>query len=697
MEMILRVVFYILIIIFLADIKVEGAQIPSGQGGLQSVRVHATGGQRVLPSGSGHIGGVSKSYRVRKPGRESFMGTSGKRIKKDRSHGHKFQRVFQQRKKRGNRYKVSSEQKGIVKVITKKVGSAPLVDHYIKRMGVVSIIDRMVPSQKKRLISHGQMVAGLMVYLLNNGRAIYEVEKWAEETAILSYLFPGYQSSDWTDDRIEDTLDAVYAAEPEQIEGAISAHNVSEFGIGLDVIHYDTTSVSLWGTYDSATEQPAVLITFGHNKDHRPDLKQVVVGAAVSGDGGVPLISNTHDGNTNDSVLPISYWERLRRLAGKSSFCFIGDCKIASLDTLRSICSQDGLFLAPMAMTQAEQERLIKRKKEGTLNLESVDLSAEKELRPIYERLTDRVSNRRKKENVQQKPDSYMVHEDCWLIKDNLDRPHKLRKLIVYSEQLALINAETRKRHLEKAQTELSALRQKLNKRKLVSREAIETAKNKILSSCKVPGFMDAIIEEHTETVPKKIGKGRPGPNSKYINEEKKIYDLTVDLDQQAIKDDSLLDGLFLMVTNQDAQKWPPSRLLALYKQEYKVERLYRVMKGPLAVSPMLLEKPHRICSMIFIITLTLQLYTLIQRQAAQELLQRNSPLDGLFPNKIKTWRPQTDKMLAAFDNIHLVQINDESTSALDITTLDSLQLEILQLLGVPENKYSLNAFKIKC
>jgi transposase len=463
------------------------------------------------------------------------------------------------------------------------------------------------------------------------------------------------------------------------------------------VIHYDTTSVSLWGTYDSATEQPAVLITFGHNKDHRPDLKQVVVGAAVSGDGGVPLISNTHDGNTNDSVLPISYWERLRRLAGKSSFCFIGDCKIASLDTLRSICSQDGLFLAPMAMTQAEQERLIKRKKEGTLNLESVDLSAEKELRPIYERLTDRVSNRQKKENVQEKPDSYMVHEDCWLIKDNLDRPHKLRKLIVYSEQLALINAETRKRHLEKAQTELSALRQKLNKRKLVSREAIETAKNKILSNCKVPGFMDAIIEEHTETVPKKIGKGRPGPNSKYINEEKKIYDLTVDLDQQAIKDDSLLDGLFLMVTNQDAQKWPPSRLLALYKQEYKVERLYRVMKGPLAVSPMLLEKPHRICSMIFIITLTLQLYTLIQRQAAQELLQRNSPLDGLFPNKIKTWRPQTDKMLAAFDNIHLVQINDESTSALDITTLDSLQLEILQLLGVPENKYSLNAFKMKC
>jgi transposase len=151
-----------------------------------------------------------------------------------------------------------------------------------------------------------------------------------------------------------------------------------------------------------------------------------------------------------------------------------------------------------------------------------------------------------------------------------------------------------------------------------------------------------------------------------------------------------------MMLTNQDAQQWSPARLLALYKRQYKVERVFRVMKGPLAVSPMLLEKPHRICSMIFIMTLTLQLYTLIQRQAAQELLRRNSPLDGLFPNKIKTWRPQTDKMLAAFDNIHLVQITDETTSSFDMTSLNSLQLEILQLLGVPENKYSLNTFKMK-
>ncbi|KPA19095.1 hypothetical protein MHK_000686, partial [Candidatus Magnetomorum sp. HK-1] len=122
---------------------------------------------------------------------------------------------------------------------------------------------------------------------------------------------------------------------------------VSEFSIALSEIHYDTTSISFWGTYDNETKEPAVVITFGHSKSHRPDLKQVVLGKAVSGDGGVPLISETHDGNTSDSVLPVPYWEKLRKLSKKNDFCFIGDCKIASKKTVKSICTEGGKFLAP--------------------------------------------------------------------------------------------------------------------------------------------------------------------------------------------------------------------------------------------------------------------------------------------------------------------------------------------------------------
>jgi len=113
-------------------------------------------------------------------------------------------------------------------------------------MGIVSIIDSLVETHPNReTITHGEAVAGLVAYLLQGGRALYRVEQWAQATEIASEIFPQYLASDWTDDRLDDTLDALYLFGLESIQGTISTHLVSEFSISLDEIHYDTTSVSL--------------------------------------------------------------------------------------------------------------------------------------------------------------------------------------------------------------------------------------------------------------------------------------------------------------------------------------------------------------------------------------------------------------------------------------------------------------------
>ena len=610
------------------------------------------------------------------------------------------------------------EGENLSQTITKKVGSAPILSHFIQRMGVVSIIDRLVPSHPNREITHGEAVAGLMVYLLNNGRALYGVEKWAEDNSILSQLFPGYRPEDWTDDRLGDSLDALYQKGLELIQGTISAHIVVEFGLGLEEIHYDPTSVSLWGTYDSATGRPAVLITFGRSKDHRPDLKQVVVGMAVTGDGKVPLVSGTHDGNTGECTLPLSYWERLRQLAGKSSFCFIGDCKIATLETLQEICAKGGQFLAPLAMTVARQEELGEKLRGGKLSFTTVTPEREGQ-KPIYQRRTSRPGTRRKRQapdlpeeepeeeegEVDEEPferallgtedplGGYQVCEESWVIQDKEGHPYPLRKLIVRSSQLARQQADTRERHLREAEAKLLALKGKLNRRKLTTREAISSAVAKILQEHKVKGLLEVGIEEHIESRRRKLGRGKPGPNSQYVTEEKAVFELKVCRKAEAIQEEALLDGFFLMVSNRDPQEWSAARLLGLYKRQYKVEQVFHVLKGPLAVAPMLLEKPNRICAMIFILTLALQLYTLIQRPAAQELLRRGHPLAGLMPNKIQTWRPQTATLLAAFDNINWVEIIQEGFLPLrSVTSLNPLQAEILGLLGVPTEDYSVEA-----
>ena len=44
-------------------------------------------------------------------------------------------------------------------------------------------------------------------------------------------------------------------------------------------------------------------LTHGYAKDHRPDVKQVVLELMVSQDGGVPFLSQSWDGNASDTVV----------------------------------------------------------------------------------------------------------------------------------------------------------------------------------------------------------------------------------------------------------------------------------------------------------------------------------------------------------------------------------------------------------
>ena len=78
---------------------------------------------------------------------------------------------------------------------------------------------------------------------------------------------------------------------------------IAEFGIDTSELHNDSTSVSVSGVYRSATGtprggKPTPVVTFGHSKDHRPDLKQLVWILTVAADGAVPIAYRLADGNT---------------------------------------------------------------------------------------------------------------------------------------------------------------------------------------------------------------------------------------------------------------------------------------------------------------------------------------------------------------------------------------------------------------
>ncbi|EQD74717.1 transposase, partial [mine drainage metagenome] len=108
------------------------------------------------------------------------------------------------------------------------------------------------------------------------------------------------------DDRIGRSLDSLFNADRASMLTEIVVDAMKEFQISGERFHNDSTTITFSGKYEGANGgmvngKKTPKITHGHNKDHRPDLKQLLLSLTVSSDGYVPVHYKLYDGNTNDS------------------------------------------------------------------------------------------------------------------------------------------------------------------------------------------------------------------------------------------------------------------------------------------------------------------------------------------------------------------------------------------------------------
>jgi Domain of unknown function (DUF4277) len=208
----------------------------------------------------------------------------------------------------------------VKELIPQHMGSGPLLKALIQKMGLISIIDRHLPVDPRRVgPTHGEAVAGMVAGLVQGIWAWYRMEQFAVEEPVRRTLFPHYDAQAWHDDHLGDTLDPIGEFGPGALQGTVPAHVLDSFGVRVEQIQYETTSFQVVGRYDAADEaaeaqetgeavppdEPAsarmpVRLVPGHSKDHRPDLNQVKGGLAVSADGGVPLLWQAQAGTRAD-------------------------------------------------------------------------------------------------------------------------------------------------------------------------------------------------------------------------------------------------------------------------------------------------------------------------------------------------------------------------------------------------------------
>jgi transposase len=135
------------------------------------------------------------------------------------------------------------------------------------------------------------------------------------------------------------------------IEEALFARRRDLFS-DLDIVFFDTTSIYFEGEGGETIGQ------LGYSKDHRPDLKQMVVGMVLDRNGN-PVCSELWPGNTADvkSLVPIV--ERLQSRFGIRSICIVADRGMISAETLKEVELRKWQYILGVRMRSSTEAKAV--------------------------------------------------------------------------------------------------------------------------------------------------------------------------------------------------------------------------------------------------------------------------------------------------------------------------------------------------
>ncbi len=118
----------------------------------------------------------------------------------------------------------------------------------------------------------------------------------------------------------------------------------------LEVVFFDTTSIYFEG------EGGEELGQYGHSKDHRPDLYQMIVGAVLDGDGR-PICCAMWPGNTTDVKTLIPIVDDLYRRFGIVKVCIVADRGMISQETIDDLDQQGWPYILGARMRRCKEVR----------------------------------------------------------------------------------------------------------------------------------------------------------------------------------------------------------------------------------------------------------------------------------------------------------------------------------------------------
>jgi transposase len=553
-----------------------------------------------------------------------------------------------------------------------EVGAAPVVRHFLGRIGLPSLFAEHLPALPGRVpaLSSPSVLCLLLTNLLLARQPLYALAGWAARRVPEHVgLLPG-QAALLNDDRIGRALDHLYKADRASLLTALVLRIVREFDIDLSELHQDTTTVTFSGDYadqpDAVVADRPPRITFGYNKDHRPDLKQLLYGITISDDGAVPVHCKIYDGNTTDDQVHQETWSFLRQIVGHANFLYVADSKLCTRENMTFIAAGQGRFLTVMPRTRSEAESFY-----GHVQMCAVDWQE-----------VHREPNPRRRDG----PD--VVYHAVEAPKASAEG---YRVLWYRSSQKQEQDRRAREQMRERVAAGIAGLQPEERGRAFRTREEAATAAQRVLDEEQAPVWMRVEVEEEVEEQYRQSSKGRPGPNTQYQRVEKKRYRIRLMEDGEGLKRQAMCDGLFPLMTNDVSLSLKDA--LEKYKYQPFVEKRHEQLKSVFDVMPVWLKSPRRVASLLWLYYGVELIAALLEREVRRRMEEEGISALALYPERRASTEPTAGLVLSVLEGHRRHRLLDEHGQELQrfYDPIPDAAHEVLALLNVDCSAYGLD------
>ncbi len=550
------------------------------------------------------------------------------------------------------------------------LGGLPVINAVTDRLRLPALLAAALPDGDARVKVSAAAAIRLVVSNLILGREpLYGLGEWAARYDPALLGLSASEVSALNDDRVGRALEALFDADRASLLTGVVLRAISEFGIDTDQLHNDSTSISVHGVYSDAVGtarggQSTPVITWGHSKDHRPDLKQLVWILTVSADGAVPLAYRLADGNTSDDPTHVPTWDGLVGLLGRTDFLYVADSKLCSRAAMAHIDCRGGRFVTVLPRTRNEDSAFRKHLQTHP---------------PVWTEAARRPGKR-----VGDPDEVYSTTPAP------LPSAEGYRIVWVHSTAKAGRDAHARAGRIDAGVAAIEALDAKLAgpRSRFKTRVAVEQAAAEALTDAGADRWITVTVSETTSKTYKQARAGRPGPNTSYREVHATRFTVSHDIRLDVIRYDAASDGCFPLISNDRVLR--DADVLGAYRYQPNLERRHHLLKSVQDAAPVLLHSPARIEALFCCQFLALLISALIEREVRTGMQHADLTKIRLYPEFRNCTSPSTERILEIFSTVSRHQLHHDGVLMKTFhPELTAQQEQVLELMNLAPSVYT--------